>query len=179
MPQFREHCEYTLNRYGVDGASIHKWMDEPAKIQGPSHRKFRHISDQKIPQFLIEEYGHNLARNIMIDHIMLDSETKTGARLLSDTPQLRQKIRRLEQEKLELIKENLELINKFDKKIYEIEQVIKINPQIEEKLKNSNTVTWNDVFNEIDSLRKDMNDYKIKIKREAFVKKHSNKEEAA
>lgn len=122
MPNFQEHCKYTLERYGVDGASIHKWMDEPVKVQGPNHRQFRHTPSQKIPQFLVEEYGHSLARDIMIDHILLDSETPDGEYLIAEVPQFKlyEKIQDLE-------RKNNNLKINFRRELDEIKQVLKIN----------------------------------------------------
>ena len=83
MPSHDEHCQYTFERYGVTGEEIHEWMDEPAKLLGSTHRKARHDPRQNLPKYLIQMYGESLAKNIMIDHLLLDSETKTGEKLLS------------------------------------------------------------------------------------------------
>jgi len=121
MPSLTEHCMFTEKRYGVTGESIHKWMDEPVIVQGPTHRKFRHDPNQKIPQYLIEEYGSTLARDIMLDHILEDSKTPDGHSLIVDVPQIKlfEKIQELEQE------------NQALKKIVENKEGDIVNPRYE------------------------------------------------
>jgi len=82
MPSYDEHCKQSFERYGITGEEIHEWMDEPCKIYGSAHRKVRHDPNQQLPAFLIHRYGADLARNIMIDHVLLDTSTKTGDSLL-------------------------------------------------------------------------------------------------
>lgn len=72
LPNKEEHCKHTLSRYDVTGEDIHEWMDEPSLLLGPDHRDERHDPKQGLPQKLIEKYGKELARNIMLDHIFLD-----------------------------------------------------------------------------------------------------------
>ena len=72
MPSKTEHCTHTLDRYGVTGEDIHSWIDEPSRLGG-NHRRFRHDPDQEIPKIFIDKYGEQLARNIILDHIYLDS----------------------------------------------------------------------------------------------------------
>lgn len=75
MPNNDEHSKHTYDIYGVRGEEIHKWMDEPSRLYGASHRKTRHDPDQSIPKIFVEKYGEELARNIIIDHILLDTKT--------------------------------------------------------------------------------------------------------
>lgn len=75
MPNIEEHCSHTKMRYGVTGESVHRWIDEPVRLVGPTHREYRHVLNQEIPAFLVEEYGRDLARNIMLDHLTLDKES--------------------------------------------------------------------------------------------------------
>lgn len=80
MPGREEHCQHTLERYGVRGEDIHGWMDEPSLILGSEHRKERHDPTQETPQIFITKYGRELARNIILDHIFLDVKSVKGAR---------------------------------------------------------------------------------------------------
>lgn len=77
MPLNDEHVQHTLKKYDVMGDDIHKWMDEPSRIAGNDHRRFRHDPDQEIPSCFIEKYGEDLARNILLDHIYLDTLNKS------------------------------------------------------------------------------------------------------
>jgi hypothetical protein len=52
-------------------------MDEPSQLYGPSHRWTRHNA-KFIPQRFIDKYGEELARAIMIDHILLDKQYTAG-----------------------------------------------------------------------------------------------------
>jgi len=85
MPSNEEHSEDTFRRYGVRASDLHKWIDEPSELYGASHRWVRHNirklrSDPNyIPKEFVEKYGEELARNIMIDHILLDKHI-TGER---------------------------------------------------------------------------------------------------
>ena len=74
MPNYKEHCEHTLSKYGVSGEDIHTWMDEPVRFCGQSHRQFRHNSNtvKEVGRIFGSRYGRELAENIAIDHIMLD-----------------------------------------------------------------------------------------------------------
>ena len=72
MPNNSVHRLRSLERYGVEGGDIHTWMDEPTKVYSADHRVFRHDSDW-IPKFFIDKYGEDLARNIMLDHIIYDN----------------------------------------------------------------------------------------------------------
>jgi len=78
MPSLREHCLLTEQRYGVTGMDIHKWMDEPVKLFGPTHRLVRHDKYQELPKQFIEAYGSDLAYNIMLDHLLADEQTPDG-----------------------------------------------------------------------------------------------------
>jgi len=74
MPGVTEHSRITKKRYGVSGENVHRWMDEPQKLFGSNHRTVRHGIEQEIPSIFVDEYGEELARNIMIDHILLDND---------------------------------------------------------------------------------------------------------
>jgi len=76
MPNCAEHTIHCWNLYGVGGADIHQWMDEPSSLLGSHHRKHRHDPQMKIPQKFINKYGEELARNIVLDHLYLDYELK-------------------------------------------------------------------------------------------------------
>ncbi|MBU0847291.1 hypothetical protein KKH23_08935 [Patescibacteria group bacterium] len=76
MPNHNEHCKHTRELYGVDGAEIHTWMDEPSQLYGASHRWIRHDLSL-IPKKFIDRYGKELAKQIMLDHILLDRKDKT------------------------------------------------------------------------------------------------------
>lgn len=78
MPSREEHCQHTVERYGVTGEDIHEWMDEPSLILGPQHRNERHDPKQEIPPIFITKYGEELARNIILDHIFLDVKSVKG-----------------------------------------------------------------------------------------------------
>ncbi len=73
MPGHEAHCRHSFQLYGVRAEEIHSWMDEPSQIYGSSHRWTRHDL-ALIPQKFIKEYGLELARQIMLDHILLDRE---------------------------------------------------------------------------------------------------------
>lgn len=118
MPNLNEHCAQSLQRYRVDGKSLHTWIDEPVKVAGPNHRKFRHSNNQEVPSFAIEEYGEELARNIIIDHISLDRNT--GDLVLTEeeeTQILKENIKSLREEKRKLEYQNnrdIELIRRSE-----------------------------------------------------------------
>ena len=101
MPNLRVHCLLTEQRYGVTGRDIHKWMDEPVKLYGPTHRIVRHNKYQELPQQFIEQYGAELAYNIMLDHLLADEKTPDG--LPTDTPR-RIKPRNMIQKEINVIK---------------------------------------------------------------------------
>jgi len=77
-----------MMRYGVTGDIIHTWMDEPVKIYGWSHRKYRHDCKMKIPMFLVRQYGEDLARNVVIDHLLADKEEENPVKTYND-PKMR------------------------------------------------------------------------------------------
>lgn len=94
MPNNEEHCRHTLSLYGVRGEDVHRWMDEPSQLYGSSHRWVRHDKYQEVPESFIEIYGEDLARNIMLDHILADSsEGRRPANWTS--PEEKSKIRNL------------------------------------------------------------------------------------
>jgi hypothetical protein len=75
MPGNEEHCVATLERYGVRAEEVHRWMDEPCRLYGVSHRKTRHDFNQPIPDEFVRRYGEAMARNIMNDHILMDLDS--------------------------------------------------------------------------------------------------------
>ena len=77
------HCVRSHEKYGVRGDEIHFWMDEPSSISGFAHRIYRHRLNQVIPKFLIEKYGRDLCRYIMVDHIIADNYVDVNAQILS------------------------------------------------------------------------------------------------
>ena len=79
MAGHERHCRHSYELYGEPAGDIHRWMDEPARIYGPGHKWTRH--DIKIiPKGFIDKYGEELARQIMIDHILMDSGRFTRPR---------------------------------------------------------------------------------------------------
>jgi len=61
-----------MEYYGVDGKIIHDWMDKPVLLTGPHHRAHRHDINIELPKKFIDKYGEELARNILVDHLILD-----------------------------------------------------------------------------------------------------------
>ena len=77
MPNFEEHCQHSLKRYGYRGEKIHRFLDKPSRRYGCSHREFRHDSEtvKLCGKMFGEFYGSRImAENIALDHIMLDHE---------------------------------------------------------------------------------------------------------
>jgi len=75
MADLNEHCEHTLGLYGVEGRGLHQWIDGPVVFVGPAHRGFaRHNKDvvNNLPRKFVDKYGFELAKNIVIDHLLLD-----------------------------------------------------------------------------------------------------------
>ena len=70
MPSHEEHCQDSLRRYGKRFDKLHRWMDEPSTVLGPSHRKYRH-DPNKTPQIAKVLFGP-LADQACLDHIRLD-----------------------------------------------------------------------------------------------------------
>jgi len=73
-----EHCQHSLKRYGVRGDEIHKWIDEPVRIAGRSHRQFRHdLASLPMAVKMFEaKYGADTVKNIFLDHLSADSLTE-------------------------------------------------------------------------------------------------------
>jgi len=78
MVDNKKHCQSCLQKYGIDGKDIHDWMDEPSYVYREKHRHFRHNLKQEIPICFINKYGKELSRNVILDHIILDSKIKNG-----------------------------------------------------------------------------------------------------
>lgn len=70
MPSLKIHEEFSLEKYGRRFTELHKWMDEPVKTHGPSHRRFRHDVN-KTPKNAEKLFGKD-AELACIDHIILD-----------------------------------------------------------------------------------------------------------
>jgi hypothetical protein len=72
MPDLKIHEEDSLKNYGKKFTELHQWMDEPVKIMGRQHRKYRH--DPNItPIEALRMFGKN-ADNACLDHIILDTD---------------------------------------------------------------------------------------------------------
>lgn len=76
-----------MKLYGVRADDIHTWMDAPSAIYGSSHRWTRHDLGL-VPKKFLDKYGEELAKQIMLDHILLDRKddprvklTVTGSRV--------------------------------------------------------------------------------------------------
>jgi len=83
MPNHKEHCEDSLRRYGKTFSELHKWMDEPSTILGPTHRKYRH-DPHSTPPIAGELFGP-LADQACLDHIRLD-ELESRRKGIGRTP---------------------------------------------------------------------------------------------
>lgn len=70
MPSHEEHCQDSLKRYGKRFDELHRWMDEPSTLLGPSHRKYRH-DPNTTPQIARVLFGP-LADQACLDHVRLD-----------------------------------------------------------------------------------------------------------
>ena len=84
MPNSKEHCKQSEDRYRFDFKLIHDWMDEPCHTHGPSHRKERHdlintpfealeifLNNKLIPEKFRKV---SLIRRVVQDHIHLDNK---------------------------------------------------------------------------------------------------------
>lgn len=71
MPNNEEHSKSTYQKLGVWASDVHRWMDEPWKSYGRSHREIRHDPDAP-PEWAVEKYGLALTQKIMSDHVELD-----------------------------------------------------------------------------------------------------------
>jgi len=143
MPSSKEHREHTFSIYGVDGASIHKWMDEPWRLYGPSHRKVRHDKNQELPQALIDEHGAKLAKNIMIDHILLDQGQENNEK--DDLEQLAETISVLREKLEELYK----TINSKNREINALKNKAYETKEKRRKWKRDFIEKWCDVYSEM------------------------------
>ena len=157
MPSLREHCKQSLDIYGVSGEEIHKWMDEPVKLYGgTSHRNERHDKDQDLPVSFIKKYGTTTARNIMLDHLLLDSDTITGGILLHKESKHKQNtiFPKLE---LEIIKT-------------EVVEPIQPQPQIKQTVVTGGTIVYvkQDIWKKIRELGYEPKDYIYKVLRKEF-----------
>jgi len=84
MPDHEEHCQHSLQRYGVRADDIHSFLDEPSKEFGPAHREFRHDSEtvELVGEMFGAKYGCEVAENVALDHIMLDHAQEIQQRKL-------------------------------------------------------------------------------------------------
>ncbi len=71
MPSNEEHSESTFINLGQRASDLHRWMDDPWKTHGQTHRRYRHNPSQP-PEWAIRLYGRELTQNIMRDHVELD-----------------------------------------------------------------------------------------------------------
>ena len=78
MPLFKEHGDQSEKLYGVRGDDLHEWIDAPVVIDGPKHRSFRHSANCVILH-MFNKYGEKLARNILLDHLVLNKIEDEGA----------------------------------------------------------------------------------------------------
>lgn len=85
MSSNRKHSDRSRRRYGYGGEDVHRWMDEPFRLYGSSHRKVRHEPDQEIPKVFLEKYGEELARNLMLDHILYDKSSEKPVAIFKAT----------------------------------------------------------------------------------------------
>lgn len=72
MPDLKIHEEDSLKKYGKKFTELHQWMDEPVKIMGRGHRKYRH--DPNITPIEAKRMFGKNADNACLDHIILDTE---------------------------------------------------------------------------------------------------------
>ena len=70
MASHADHCKHSLKRYGRTFSDLHRWMDEPSTLLGPSHRNFRHDPNET-PVEAKRLFGE-LAEHACLDHIRLD-----------------------------------------------------------------------------------------------------------
>ena len=92
MTNHNMHCESCLKRYGYPFSEIHSWMDEPATINGPKHRMFRHDETEtpKMAEELfldkIPEQYRKYIREAVLDHLIIDTiETRIKKRTTTVT----------------------------------------------------------------------------------------------
>jgi hypothetical protein len=71
MPSNEEHSESTYKKFGHRASELHRWMDDPWKTHGDTHRKYRHDPSQP-PEWAVKLYGCELTQKIMRDHVELD-----------------------------------------------------------------------------------------------------------
>lgn len=79
MPLLKEHEENSTQRYGTPFTELHIWMDEPCKMLGGAHRKYRH-DPNTTPVEAKKLFGEN-ADNACLDHILLDKATSREKRV--------------------------------------------------------------------------------------------------
>lgn len=82
MPTHEEHCQHSLKRVGIRGDKIHTWMDEPCKIFGGGHRRFRHGSESMVVAIQVfgPDYGTEWVREVFLDHLLADNEYNSTPR---------------------------------------------------------------------------------------------------
>jgi len=87
MPTHEEHCQHSLVRYGKTFSELHRWMDEPSTMLGPSHRMHRH-DPENTPREAKQLFGE-MADQACLDHIRLDMQESgvgTSDRALRRSP---------------------------------------------------------------------------------------------
>ena len=125
MPNLEEHCRHCLERFGVEGREIHKWIDEPSRYYGRAHREIRH--DLETADYIAEKFGvycgegakgQYLAKLCYFDHVFLDIDaSKNNA---PDAPSFTQEeIKALEQKRPILEEE----VGKIQKQIKQLDEL--------------------------------------------------------
>lgn len=125
MPNLEEHCKHCLDLFGVEGREIHKYIDQPSKYYGGSHRVLRHDKDTAIAigKMFGKNYGEGvegqiIAQGIFFAHVFLDADAskKKGKEMHSFTPE---QIEEIEEQEPEYEQE----IKRVQKQIKELAQL--------------------------------------------------------
>jgi hypothetical protein len=80
MPALNVHISSCLEKYGYGFKDIHIWMDEPVKVSGANHRKYRHdprITSQQAEHIFwdkVPEEHRAFIKEAVLDHIILDKK---------------------------------------------------------------------------------------------------------
>ena len=128
MPNLEEHCKHCLDLFGYEGREVHKWLDEPSRYYGGSHRVLRHDRDTAIMigKMFGKYYGEGIegqiiAQGIFFAHIFLDIEAskKKGLEPHQFTPE---QLQELEEEKPKY-KQEMERVQKQIKELSELPEI--------------------------------------------------------
>jgi hypothetical protein len=87
LPNHEEHCADSLRRYGKTYSEVHRWMDEPCKILGSSHRIYRH--DPFVTPREAKAIFGDLADHVTLDHIRLDEQESNRKQIDENVTQLK------------------------------------------------------------------------------------------